>query len=313
MMPGRKYQAGAGFKYRYGFNGKEDDKDISEGGQDYGMRIYDARLGRFLSVDPLAKEYPWNSTYAFAENDPINFIDLDGLEKAKKQALTMPVYQKVDKANVTRLVLVNTAHTEYRRTAKTWSIGAREYGYIGTYEDLTLTMYDADGDPSGNATIGYGYLIHHGKIGNTEANKLLEEPFKNGITESKAVDLLIGNIQEKEGYVNNYISVAGMENDITGQQYTALVDIALNMGQSNAKKIVKILKEEGAAAAAEKIRTWKPKKGGLGNRREFEALLIENKGLTSKTEMEQQNSQKRKEAAAAKKVEKKEKTPKKKK
>lgn len=104
-----------------------------------------------------------------------------------------------------------------------------------------------------------------------------------------------------------------MENDITGQQYTALVDIALNMGQSNAKKIVKILKEEGAAAAAEKIRTWKPKKGGLGNRREFEALLIENKGLTSKTEMEQQNSQKRKEAAAAKKVEKKEKTPKKKK
>ncbi len=70
--------------YRYGFNGKENDKDISEGGQDYGMRIYDGRLGRFLSVDPLTKEYPWNSTYAFAENDPINFIDLDGLEKAKK-------------------------------------------------------------------------------------------------------------------------------------------------------------------------------------------------------------------------------------
>ncbi len=36
--------------YSYGFNGKEDDKDISEGGQDYGMRIYDSRVGRFLSV-----------------------------------------------------------------------------------------------------------------------------------------------------------------------------------------------------------------------------------------------------------------------
>ena len=45
------------------------------------MRIYDPRLGRFLSVDPLAKEYPWNSPYSFAENSPIQNIDLDGMEK----------------------------------------------------------------------------------------------------------------------------------------------------------------------------------------------------------------------------------------
>jgi RHS repeat-associated protein len=82
-MLDRKYQLE---RYRYGFNGKENDNEVKGEGnqQDYGMRIYDPRLGRFLSVDPLAKEYPWNSTYAFAENDPINFIDLDGLEKAKK-------------------------------------------------------------------------------------------------------------------------------------------------------------------------------------------------------------------------------------
>ena len=49
--------------------------------QDYGMRIYDSRLGKFLSVDPLSAEYPWNSTYAFAENDVIRSIDLDGAEK----------------------------------------------------------------------------------------------------------------------------------------------------------------------------------------------------------------------------------------
>ncbi len=78
-MPGRKYTVNS--SYRYGFNGKENDKDAGEGVQDYGMRIYDVRLGRFFSVDPLASEYPWNSTYAFAENDPINYIDLDGLEK----------------------------------------------------------------------------------------------------------------------------------------------------------------------------------------------------------------------------------------
>jgi hypothetical protein len=38
-------------------------------------------VARFLSVDPLARSFAWNSTYAFAENDVIRSIDLDGLEK----------------------------------------------------------------------------------------------------------------------------------------------------------------------------------------------------------------------------------------
>jgi RHS repeat-associated protein len=78
VMPGRTYSANS--EYRYGFNGKENDKEISEGGQDYGMRIYDTRLGRFLSTDPLKKSYPMLSTYQFASNSPIAGIDVDGLE-----------------------------------------------------------------------------------------------------------------------------------------------------------------------------------------------------------------------------------------
>jgi len=49
--------------------------------QDYGMRIYDPRLGRFLSVDPLTKSYPELTPYQFASNKPINSIDLDGKNK----------------------------------------------------------------------------------------------------------------------------------------------------------------------------------------------------------------------------------------
>ena len=77
-MPGRKFNASG--EYRYGFNGKENDKDISEGGQDYGMRIYDVRLGRFLSVDPLMQKFPMLTPYQFASNTPIQAIDLDGKE-----------------------------------------------------------------------------------------------------------------------------------------------------------------------------------------------------------------------------------------
>jgi RHS repeat-associated protein len=54
--------------YRYGFNGKENDNDVKGEGnqQDYGMRIYDTRLGRFLSVDPLTRKYPYYSPYQFS-------------------------------------------------------------------------------------------------------------------------------------------------------------------------------------------------------------------------------------------------------
>ena len=44
------------------------------------MRIYDPRLGRFLSVDPLTNEYPELTPYQFGSNNPIGNIDLDGLE-----------------------------------------------------------------------------------------------------------------------------------------------------------------------------------------------------------------------------------------
>lgn len=73
--------------YRYGFNGKEKDDEVKSSGvqYDYGFRIYDARIARFMSVDPLTKEYPWYTPYQFAGNKPIRFIDLDGLEEADLQ------------------------------------------------------------------------------------------------------------------------------------------------------------------------------------------------------------------------------------
>jgi|GEM_PF-6320316 len=79
-MPGRNSNSA---DYRFGFNGKENDNEVKGIGNslEFKYRIYDSRLGRFLSVDPLAPEYPWNSTYAFAENDVIRAMDLEGAEK----------------------------------------------------------------------------------------------------------------------------------------------------------------------------------------------------------------------------------------
>ncbi len=80
LMPGRSYSSTA---YKYGFNGKEKDDEVSGTGNqyDYGFRIYNPRIAKFLSVDPLTKSYPWYTPYQFAGNKPIWCFDIDGLEE----------------------------------------------------------------------------------------------------------------------------------------------------------------------------------------------------------------------------------------
>lgn len=94
LMPHRSYASTA--NYRFGFNGKENDNEPKGLGneQDYGMRIYDDRLGKFLSVDPISIDYPWLTPYQFASNRPIDGIDQDGLEWVPGFPLTNWVYEK---------------------------------------------------------------------------------------------------------------------------------------------------------------------------------------------------------------------------
>ncbi len=79
-MPERN---GSSTHYRMGFNGMEQDDEIKGKGNslDFGARFYDSRLGRFLSIDPYASKFPWNSNYSFAENNVIQSIDHKGLHR----------------------------------------------------------------------------------------------------------------------------------------------------------------------------------------------------------------------------------------
>jgi RHS repeat-associated protein len=80
-MPGRTETFGD-LQSRFGFNGKEKDSHLHSTltHYDYGFRIYNPAIGRFLSVDPLTNNYPAWSPYPFAMNRTIDGIDLDGLE-----------------------------------------------------------------------------------------------------------------------------------------------------------------------------------------------------------------------------------------
>jgi RHS repeat-associated protein len=79
QLDGRTQQ---GDFYRYGFNGMEGDSEFKGQGNSYTteFRQYDARLGRWLSLDPMEKKYPSFSPYSAFNNNPIYFIDPKGLE-----------------------------------------------------------------------------------------------------------------------------------------------------------------------------------------------------------------------------------------
>ena len=62
----------------YKYNGKELDTKNGLNLYDYGARMYDPALGRFMTVDRYAEKYSSMSPYQYAANNPVNIVDING-------------------------------------------------------------------------------------------------------------------------------------------------------------------------------------------------------------------------------------------
>jgi len=80
VMPGRSYTAASADGYRFGYNGMHKDDEIkgNNNSLDFGARVYDSRIGRWLSIDPLLMNFPDLSPYIGIGNNPILYYDPDG-------------------------------------------------------------------------------------------------------------------------------------------------------------------------------------------------------------------------------------------
>ena len=180
--------------YRYFFNGQEADNEVLGEGtlHAFEYRMHDTRIGRFWSVDPLAGKFPWNSTYAFAENRVVDGRELEGLEWDPNKPLTtsneqIPIrvvsasdnarvvptvspkknlqFQKTKMVNTLELGEIRPALPEY---AKAWAESA---GYFGAYIYL---------DPIVRATAVGGFAVTTGLFGQYVASDVLPYVVEGG-------------------------------------------------------------------------------------------------------------------------------------
>jgi RHS repeat-associated protein len=73
---------------KYKYNGKELNDDLGLNLSDYGARWYDAAVGRWWSVDPMAIGTVSYSTYHYAFNNPMVFVDPNGMSSVSADGLT---------------------------------------------------------------------------------------------------------------------------------------------------------------------------------------------------------------------------------
>lgn len=176
------------FSYRFGFNGKEMDNEVQGQGNayDFGARIYDSRLGRFLSIDPDYRKYPYWSPYLVSRNDPIRCIDLFGKGPGDKVimfsgALLVPGVQTVTPTMDYIMDKVGDFSGEVSMYHTAYPLGVIDFND----EMIESAVADIEAwqvaNPNGKLSIvGYSY----GGVAATELAKALN---KKGI----AVDLLV--------------------------------------------------------------------------------------------------------------------------
>lgn len=200
-MPGRKY---VGSNYAYNFNGKRSDAEANStaGGMlDYGLRIYNPALGKFLSRDPLAYKFSYYSPYHFAGNSPIANLDLDGAEDIS--------YLYVQNKNGKGYALFKK--TDYRGTTQT--CGDRGHGVevilINSKGEVCYTFISTDKYSTETPTLSHiisDFLKGPGGKADAFVGKHMEKkhaPFKKGevgIKGSVKIPFVKGQIK---GYISD--------------------------------------------------------------------------------------------------------------
>ncbi len=210
LLPGRK---GSTSDYRYGFQGQEMDNEIKGEGNslNYKFRMHDPRVGRFFAVDPLFKQYPHNSPYAFSENRAIDAIELEGGEKLIVAKSSNPTINEPGKAKITikldyKILEENPIGGLSKNSINPTSFNKRFSD--GNYIDYVITLPTSkteakflEGDH-----LKWAQKANNPKLSDEKRAKFAKKLVDNGITSYYKVDIQYDINITKERTINGMIN-----------------------------------------------------------------------------------------------------------
>jgi len=210
QMPGRDTT----FKtaYRYGFNGKEmDNEPYGQGNEyDYGFRIYNPRVGKFLSVDPLTNKYPELTPYQFASNQPIDGVDLDGLEHFRVATM---FYDKKGKLDMT-----TTLQVEHATEQNEAEIG---YGEVDAVQSAAQGLWNIIRHPINTVKGLYKTVTHPVQTFNTAKNKIAND-FKENPNKALGNTIVNSLLLTFGGELFNGSKIVEETEFLTSEEFTIL-------------------------------------------------------------------------------------------
>jgi len=210
--------------YRFGFNGKENDNEVNGNGrfQDYGFRSYMTDIARFASVDPISRFFPWNSCYAFAENDVIRAIDREGLykypkNKQKQYSTEFPILTAYLAENVA--FDIQNSPT-IKNGFKTYSNAPDEYGKNMNDDDIKIATKWGEGpnieivDAPNGEKKARGY--YNSKTNTIQINTLMAKQLENATPEDRqsALYSIFVTLTHETVHYGDYLDGIRLDNDV---------------------------------------------------------------------------------------------------
>lgn len=148
------------------------------------MRIYDPRIGRFLSVDPITESYPQLSPYQFGSNRPIDGVDFDGLEWIPYRKWT----QDYDKGGVAAIFANVTTNTVLGAVNAVAGVGmGAKNGAVYLYKAFTGKV-----NPKADATTAYNNAKSKVSSFVSQPNGKIAKDVLNSATSPEAYGAAVG-------------------------------------------------------------------------------------------------------------------------